>query len=177
MRNRVIEAVSPEDLMDYFGISEVRGKYLCPFHSDTNPSMSIKGNLIRCWVCQDKAMNVIDFTMAYQCMSFSDAIKELCGIGNINNTQENRAKTVNYGKTLQVIESKLKFAKNALLFDYNDIESIQEDIERLEKKKRDLLSMMLADEKYIEREIEKVRESSDKSATEFKRERSASAGK
>ena len=171
MRNKVIETVSPEDLMDYFGISEVRGKYLCPFHADTNPSMSIKGNLIRCWVCQDKAMNVINFTMAYRGVSFSDATKELCEIGNIDSTQENRAKTVNYGKTLQVIESKLRFAQNALLFDCNDITSIRKDIERLERKKRDLLSMMLTDERYVEGEIEKARESSDKSTTEFKRGR------
>ena len=169
MRNRVIEAVTPEELLDYFGISETRGKYLCPFHSDTNPSMSIKGNLIRCWVCQDKAMNVIDFTMAYRGVNFSEAIKELCEIGGIDNTQKNVAKTINYNKALQVINDKLKFAENALLFDCNDIENIREDIERLERKKRDLLSMMLADERYIEREIEKARESSDKSAIEFKR--------
>lgn len=177
MRNKVIEAVSPEDLMDYFGISEVRGKYLCPFHADTNPSMSIKGNMIRCWVCQDRAMNVIDFTMAYRGVSFSDAIKELCEIAGIDNTQKKRAKTVNYNKTLQVINDKLKFAQNAILFDCNDIENIREDIERLERKKRDLLSMMLTDERYVEREIEKVRELSDKTATGFERERSASAGK
>lgn len=169
MRNRVIAEVKPEDLMDYFGISEARGKYLCPFHADTNPSMTIKGNLIRCWVCQDKAINVIDFAMMHEGIGFSDAINLLCEIGNIDNTQKKTEKTVNYGKTLQVINDKLKFAKNALLFDFNDIGSIQKDIERLERKKRDLLSMMLADNKYIEREIEKARESIDKSDAEFKR--------
>lgn len=169
MRNKIIAEIKPEDLMDYFGISEVRGKYLCPFHGDTNPSMTIKGDLIRCWVCQDKAVNVIDFAMMHEGIGFSDAINLLCEIGNIDNTQKKTEKTVNYGKTLQVINGKLKFAENAILFDYNDIESIKKDIERLERKKRDLLSMMLADSKYIEREIEKERELIDKSATEFKR--------
>lgn len=169
MRNRVIAEVKPGDLMDYFGISEVRGKYLCPFHADTNPSMTIKGDLIRCWVCQDKAVNVIDFAMMHEGIGFSDAINLLCEIGNIDNTQKKTEKTVNYKKAIESINNSIKFAKNALLFDFNDIGSIQKDIERLERKKRDLLSMMLADSKYIEREIEKERESIDKSATEFKR--------
>lgn len=166
MRNKVIEAVSPEVLLDYFGISEVRGKYLCPFHADTNPSMSIKGDLIRCWVCQDRAMNVIDFTMAYRGVNFSDAIKELCEIAGIDNTQKKTVKTINYSKTIQVIEKDIKFAKNALLFDYNDTVAIQKDIERLEREKNRLVSMMLADERYIEREIEKEREKIGKSTVE-----------
>ena len=169
MRNRVISEVKPEDLMDYFGISEVRGKYLCPFHGDTNPSMTIKGDLIRCWVCQDKAVNVIDFAMMHEGIGFSEAINLLCEIGNIDNTQKKTEKTVSYKKAIESIDSELRFAENALLFDYNDIDSIKKDIERLKSKKNELMSMMLRDDRYIEREMEKEREIIDKSDVKFKR--------
>lgn len=175
MRNKIIAEIKPEDLMDYFGIQEARGKYLCPFHGDTNPSMTIKGDLIRCWVCQDKAINVIDFTMMHESIGFSDAINLLCEIGNIDNTQKKTEKTVHYKKAIESINSSIKFAKNALLFDFNDIGSIKKDIERLERKKRDLLSMMLRDDRYIEREMEKERELIDKSDTKFKRKGCAEA--
>lgn len=177
MRNRVISEVKPEDLLDYFGIQETRGKYLCPFHADTNPSMTIKGNLIRCWVCQDKAVNVIDFTMMHEGIGFSDAINLLCEIGNIDNTQKNTVKTINYKKAIESIDSELKFAENALLFDYNDIESIKKDIEKLKNKKNELTNMMLRDDRYIEREMEKERELIDKSDTKLKRERCTEARK
>lgn len=37
-----------------YGINVINGtKALCPFHNDTNPSMSFKGDICTCWVCNE----------------------------------------------------------------------------------------------------------------------------
>jgi len=42
VRDMVLEAIKPRDILEYYGIEEKRGRFLCPFHKDTNPSMTIK---------------------------------------------------------------------------------------------------------------------------------------
>ena len=40
VRDMVLEAIKPRDILEYYGIEEKRGRFLCPFHKDTNPSTS-----------------------------------------------------------------------------------------------------------------------------------------
>jgi hypothetical protein len=53
-----------------------KGKALCPFHDDHNPSMSIKNNRYHCFACRASG-DVIDFVMKRENMSFKDAVKFL----------------------------------------------------------------------------------------------------
>lgn len=42
------------DVAEKYGINIINGKNaLCPFHNDHNPSMSFKGDICTCWVCNE----------------------------------------------------------------------------------------------------------------------------
>jgi DNA primase len=45
------ERVPIQAAAEMYGIAIQRGKALCPFHSDTHPSMSFKNNHFTCWAC------------------------------------------------------------------------------------------------------------------------------
>ena len=56
------QRVTAQDAARYYGLSlDRRGWALCPFHNDKHPSMSFKGGLFRCWVC-DIGGDSIDLT-------------------------------------------------------------------------------------------------------------------
>jgi len=52
---------------------------LCPFHSDTNPSMQISDSkkLFKCYAC-GAAGDAISFVMKYKNLDFIDSLKEIC---------------------------------------------------------------------------------------------------
>lgn len=64
----VERVIDPEELC--------RGKILCPFHSDKNPSMQIKNGFGYCYVCQ-KSMNAIHYLRMTKKLSFADAVRAL----------------------------------------------------------------------------------------------------
>lgn len=42
------------EVAENYGINVINGKYaLCPFHNDTHPSMSFKGDICTCFVCNE----------------------------------------------------------------------------------------------------------------------------
>lgn len=53
-----------------------RGKALCPFHDDHNPSFSVRHNRGRCFACGWHG-DLIDFIQEKYSLSFSDAVKRL----------------------------------------------------------------------------------------------------
>lgn len=53
-----------------------RGRYICPFHDDHNPSLSIKGDRWKCWTC-NKGGDVIDFIKYYYGLNMKDALRLL----------------------------------------------------------------------------------------------------
>ena len=55
---------------------KVRGRYICPFHDDHDPSLSIKGDRWKCWTC-NKGGDVIDFIKNYYGLDTGDAIRLL----------------------------------------------------------------------------------------------------
>lgn len=54
-------------IFDYYGIREVRnGQYICPFHADHKPSMTILDDkFYQCWTCGSKG-SVLDFIKNYE---------------------------------------------------------------------------------------------------------------
>ena len=58
-----------------------RGKALCVFHPDTNPSMSVKNNRYRCWSCGANG-DAISLVQHLHNMDFIHAVKFLVGVAN-----------------------------------------------------------------------------------------------
>lgn len=58
------------------GINLIRGKALCPFHDDKNPSFSVKDGRGRCWTGCFSG-DVVDFTAKYYGLDFKGALKLL----------------------------------------------------------------------------------------------------
>lgn len=58
---------------------------LCPFHSDSKPSMHINDSkkMFKCFAC-DAAGDAIGFVMKYRNLDFVDALKEICQKQGIN---------------------------------------------------------------------------------------------
>lgn len=67
-----------EQVAQALGLSVNRHKALCPFHDDSNPSLtfSVRKNRYRCFVC-DAHGGVIDLVMHYEHKSFLEACKWL----------------------------------------------------------------------------------------------------
>ncbi len=73
------EAYPIENVLAEAGIEVDRhNKCLCPFHSDTRPSMSIKHNRVLCFACGARDNN-IGLKRHLTGQSFPDTVKELCG--------------------------------------------------------------------------------------------------
>lgn len=54
-----------------------KGKCLCPFHNDRNPSASVKNNKLRCWSQCGKSFDVIEVYRKIHGVSFVEAVKQL----------------------------------------------------------------------------------------------------
>jgi DNA primase len=59
---------------------------LCPFHSDTNASLSVSPTkkIWKCFVCPNAAGNVIGFVSKYEKISYLEAAKKIAQIINLN---------------------------------------------------------------------------------------------
>lgn len=66
----------------YTGQRPSHGKYLCPFHNDRHPSLTIKGEHWRCWSCNAQG-DIFDFTMQYFSIGFKDAVMKLAADFNV----------------------------------------------------------------------------------------------
>ena len=73
---QIKERVPIEEVLRDYGVIKKSSKYLCPFHNDKNPSMSIKGGKWQCWSCGAKG-SVIDFVMQYEGVKTYEAAKIL----------------------------------------------------------------------------------------------------
>lgn len=69
--------ITPAEAIErYTGQRPMHNKYICPFHHDKHPSLSVKGNIWRCWSC-DEHGDVIDFTRMYFNLTFGEALQKL----------------------------------------------------------------------------------------------------
>lgn len=67
--------VKIEDILNHYGLEPIRGKYLCPFHSEKTPSASVKNNRLKCFGACGKSWSVIDFVIEYENVNFNEACK------------------------------------------------------------------------------------------------------
>lgn len=74
----IINQAREYPVKDLMSIEGRRGTYPCPFHDDSTPSFHIfSNNSWHCFGCQKHGNNAIDFIMAKDGLSFTDAVKYL----------------------------------------------------------------------------------------------------
>lgn len=69
-------AVSMIEAAEYYGVEVKRGKALCPFHNDRNPSLFVADDHYHCFACGEHG-DVIDFVAKLNGLSLYDAAKKL----------------------------------------------------------------------------------------------------
>ena len=80
MTKHSIELVKQIDLkqaIEYYTHQQPsRGKYLCPFHHDRHPSLTIKGGHWQCWSCGEHG-DIISFVQKHFSIGFVEAVHRL----------------------------------------------------------------------------------------------------
>jgi len=92
---------------NYFG--------LCPFHDDTNPSMSVSSDkqIYKCFVCGNSG-NVFNFVMDYEHLSFSEALYELAKRYNMDGEFNLKREVSKYEPYYEIMNVASKFYQNNL---------------------------------------------------------------
>lgn len=76
-KETILSHVSPKDAIELYTMQRSsKGRYICPFHDDHDPSLSVKGAYWRCWSCNEHG-NVIDFTIRYFGIGYAEALRKL----------------------------------------------------------------------------------------------------
>lgn len=113
---------------NYFGV--------CPFHDDTNPSMSVSSSkqIYKCFSCGATG-NVFKFIMDYENVSFIEAVKKVADIGGINvNINQNVKKIINnslndiYNLSLKIYINNLNTSQGKEAKEYLLKRDINDDI-------------------------------------------------
>lgn len=111
-KNDIVEVISSylpltKKGKNYFGV--------CPFHADTNPSMSVsrEKQIYKCFSCGASG-NVFNFVMDYEQVDFKEALSILAKragitIGNFKPTKEKK-----YEKYYKMYDLTVKFYQNNL---------------------------------------------------------------
>lgn len=64
-------------VIEFYGLSRnATRKYMCPFHNDKHPSLTVKGHKWKCWGC-DAGGDIFDFVARWYNISFKDSILKL----------------------------------------------------------------------------------------------------
>lgn len=92
---------------NYFG--------LCPFHDDTNPSMSISSEkqIYKCFVCGNSG-NVFNFIMEYEHLSFVEAIRSLAKKYNMEGEFNLKREVSKNEPLFEIMDIACKFFQNNL---------------------------------------------------------------
>lgn len=76
-KKEIKDSVTPTQAIEYYTGQQARhGKYICPFHNDQHPSLSVKGTHWRCWSCEEHG-DVFDFVQKYFSIGFREAMQKL----------------------------------------------------------------------------------------------------
>lgn len=89
--SEVLKQASIIDVINHYGLKMSHNKCLCPFHNDSNPSLSVdpKRNIATCFACGTTG-NVISFVQKYEnqvnhnFISVNEAIEKVVDICNLN---------------------------------------------------------------------------------------------
>ena len=116
-QNIINEIRSKIDIVDliseYVPLSQKGKNYfgVCPFHNDTNPSMSVsrEKQIYKCFSCGESG-NVITFVQKYNGITFIEALKMLADRANIK-VDINTTKKVNtkYEKLYEINDTVNKY--------------------------------------------------------------------
>lgn len=92
---------------NYFGI--------CPFHDDTNPSMSVSSDkqIYKCFVCGHSG-NVFNFVMDYEHLSFQETLYELAKRYNMEGAFNLKREVSKYEPYYEIMNIASKFYQNNL---------------------------------------------------------------
>lgn len=174
MNNKINEIRSANDIVDVISSYiplEKKGKNffgVCPFHDDTNPSMSVSSDkqIYKCFSCGASG-NVFNFIMDYEHVSFKEALSILAKkagitLNNISiNTKENK-----YDKYYKMYDISLKLYQNNLnsnlgtsAKEYLHNRGINDELIKIFKiglstTSKDSLTKILNSKDYTNREIE-----------------------
>ena len=74
---QIKRSITPVQAIEFYTGQQARhGKYICPFHNDRHPSLSVKESYWRCWSCNE-AGDVIDLVQKLYGIGFPEAMCKL----------------------------------------------------------------------------------------------------
>ena len=116
--NEIRNSVNIVDVISSYMPLTPKGKNffgVCPFHDDTNPSMSVSPSrqIYKCFSCGATG-NVFKFIMDYENISFMEAVKKVADLGGISVNIGQVAKKQTYTELHQIYDLSLKFYINNL---------------------------------------------------------------
>ena len=146
---------------NYFGV--------CPFHDDNNPSMSVSKDkqIFKCFSCGASG-NVFKFIQDYENISFMEALKKCADSAGITLSVNIKSKNDNFSKykdLYDIYDIASKFYQNNIntasakeakeyLLNRNLDESIIKEFKiGLSLKNRDMLTKLLLNKKYSEKDL------------------------
>ncbi len=92
-----------EHVLDYFLPPAKHRRYLCPFHPDRNPSLTVKNGGIVCWACAWRG-DIIRFVEESQGLSRQNALALLMDMAGILPTHEHTPRL----SRLQILHRKIQ---------------------------------------------------------------------
>ncbi len=169
--NEIRNSVNIVDVISSYVSLTPRGKNyfgICPFHDDSNPSMSVSADkqIYKCFSCGATG-TVFNFIMDYENISFSEAVKKVADIGGVHIELGNIKKEKNHTVQHQIYDLSLKFYMNNIntpqgkkAKEYLKKRNINEDIIKefqigLALNSRDALSKILKKKNFDEKELTK----------------------
>jgi len=114
--DKVLDNIDIVDVISKFVTLEPKGKNyfgVCPFHNDTNPSMSVtrdygRNGIFQCWVCKIKG-NAISFVEKSKNISYIEATKYLANEYHIDVSEFSNSKYDKYDKYYELMKTSSKF--------------------------------------------------------------------
>lgn len=133
--NEVKERIDIKEVINRYSISQLNknNKTICPFHNDTKPSLSVKGQRFKCFVC-DAGGDAIDFVSHLYGLKPLDAAKMIncdfaLGLETTNKTSMLKAENERKRRQEELMSKKQKEEKENFIFDcYCDIYKAKQKI-------------------------------------------------
>ena len=121
-KETIKNAVNLTDFFNDIGIESSNSRYICPFHDDHSPSITIKENIWSCWSCNLIGQDIFEFVKKYYKLNFNQALEFLENKYNLTN-----AKNIEFSTPLK---NKIKKNKKEITF---FIDKVEDNISALVK--------------------------------------------
>ena len=115
LEQRILEDIDIRAAASWILEEDNPRKWLCPFHDDTNPSMSVSPakQIYKCFSCGATG-NVFKFIMDYENIPFLEAVKKVADIGGVSVNIGKIKKKQNHTELHKIYDLSLKFYINNL---------------------------------------------------------------